>query len=97
MDRLGSFDRRSSRRKVVKLDSLAFASSRRHARVKMIDISATGCRLSDIQRRFAQGECLTFTLNGEFLVEGIVRWWNDHDCGIEFLEPLPQRVMASVA
>lgn len=96
-DRLGSFDRRTQRRKSIRLDGFAFSSPSRQSTVKVLDISTTGCRLRDRKSKFAKGECLTFTLDGETIVEGIIRWWKDYDCGVEFLAPLPASLFKQVA
>lgn len=95
--RLGSFDRRTSRRKVIRLDGFVFSSPRHPSSVNAIDISANGCRLRDPRGEYATGDWLTFSLNGEIVVEGVVRWWNDHQCGVEFLAPLPEQLLLSVS
>jgi hypothetical protein len=94
--RLGSFDRRIHQRTDIRLDGLACSSPSRHSQVRVIDISASGCRLRDRKGAYEQGQCITFSLNGEVVVEGIVRWWKDYHCGVEFLAPMPEGVLASI-
>lgn len=94
---LGSFDRRSHRRSTIRLDGLVSASPGRHRSVKVVDISATGCRLRDRKHEYEIGDWLTFSLDGEVVVEGVVRWWNDYQCGVEFLSPLPEAMLDTAA
>jgi len=95
--RLGSFDRRNHRRTEIRLDGLACSTPSRQTQIRIIDISVSGCRLRDRKGEYERGQCLTFSLNGEVVVEGIVRWWRDYQCGVEFLAPLPQDILTAVA
>jgi hypothetical protein len=89
-------ERRRQRRKDVSLNSLTFRKPHYHASVKVVDLSIGGCRLLDHNGEFRPGEYLTFSLDGQVVVEGEVRWANENNCGIKFLAPIPQQLIDSV-
>ena len=90
------FERRTQRRKDVSLDSLTFRKPSYHASVKVVDLSIGGCRLLDHRGEFTPGDYLTFSLDGQVVVEGEVRWANENNCGVKFLAPIPQQLVDSV-
>lgn len=90
------FERRGEDRKHVNLHSRTFREPSYFASIKVVDISTGGCRLLDHGNDFAVDDVLTFSLNGEVVVEGVVRWSSGQHCGVEFLSPLSEDIVASV-
>jgi hypothetical protein len=95
--RIGSFERRNHRRKTIYLDSLTCMSPSATAAVKVIDISESGCKLLAQKGDFYNNQCLTFSIKDRYLIEGIVRWSQDRNYGIEFLSPITEEMISEVA
>jgi hypothetical protein len=79
--------RRSDKREAAPLAALLTTRSKVHKGV-LIDISATGARIRS-------GDLPSCDDEGYLQVEGVktfasVRWRNEHECGVQFDEPLTQ-------
>ena len=88
--------RRGSDRKQVGLQGRYRRGSGVPRDVWVTDLSRTGCRFYDRFGTMKPGTPITIRLGSFGPIPAIVRWWDNHTNGVEFVEPLHVSVFEHV-